>query len=115
MAEILSLKGVEVPCLTNKHFQFSSFVQLISHLFKKSNKETDSNIPIVILLPHNPPSTTNSELEKLSFSEKTLLLTYFFNHLNLVILDESFDKDETDATIAKASRLLKNRISRVGN
>lgn len=32
-----------------------------------------------------------------------------------MILDESFDKDETDATIAKASRLLKNRISRVGN
>ncbi|RCK55848.1 3',5'-cyclic-nucleotide phosphodiesterase 2 [Candida viswanathii] len=115
MAEILSLIGTSIRYLTNTLHQIASFPDLIRYLFKKSNRETDSNTPIVILLPHTPPAISTSQLEKLSFSDKTLLLTYFFNHLNLLILDENFDKAKTDATIAEASRLLKNRISRVGN
>lgn len=118
MAEILSLIGTKAPYLFNTHHQFSSFTELISYLFKKTNKETDSNTPIVILLSSHIPLTTSSsssELEKLSFADKTLLLTYFFNHLNLLILDEVFNKAKTDATIDEASQLLRNRISRVGS
>ncbi|KAL6453184.1 PDE2 3' [Candida maltosa Xu316] len=127
MAEILSLIDINInlPNIKTTYQKFNTFTHLITYLFQKTNKEYDSNIPIYVILPNNtsPSSTTSinstttssSSLENLSFNNKSLILYFFFTHLNLSTFDQNLDQSILQSNINESSHLLTNRISRVGN
>ncbi|KAK6198709.1 nucleotide phosphodiesterase [Scheffersomyces amazonensis] len=120
MAEVLTLVSPDELIHKINHddslIWYQGFVSLISYLFKKSNSETDSNHPIVIILS----STTEDDfksLKSLSDSNKELLLKYFFSHLNIIVIFESNLNESTinhiNSLIFKVKTILTNRISRV--
>lgn len=132
MAEVLSLVDLEIPQVTDKYYKFDTFKHLICHLFKKTSTETDSNVPIVIIFPTNndipsrktrstttttTTTTTNtSKLDNLPFSDKSLLIQFFFTHLNILMIQgENSDEGKLYQEISSAKELSTNRISRVGN
>lgn len=124
MAEIISLKyssGSSAAPLTRirgEHTNtFSAFPALISYLFTKGNNEADTNHATVIFLD-TARVRRRSKLDLLPYSEKVLLLKYFFNHLNIILLDiKSATSESTveslNECIDKIDHLISDRISRV--
>lgn len=125
MAEIFFL-NVEPPASapvfglpTSAIHHPSSLVALISSLFQKGNSEQDiDHIVMVILDPTSTHGAGRTELDRLSCEYTTLLLRYFFCHLNLVVVDVNALKSGNNATVLKsavdkANLVLKDRISRV--
>lgn len=122
MAEIFLLSssiGFDISNLSSNfsvlnYSTFTKFNKLISCLFQKGNNECDTNhITIVVV---DKEFTGDSQLDKLPFQQKKLLLKYYFNHLNLLVLDpEAMQQNlpEITATIAHVNGLMTNRISRV--
>ncbi|KAK6464526.1 nucleotide phosphodiesterase [Scheffersomyces coipomensis] len=123
MAEVLSLipSSPKLDQINHESLvHFTLFKDLLSYLFKKGNSETDSNHPIVIILANiksNDDEDTLSSLQTLSDHHKQLLLKYFFNHLNIIII---FESDLTPSTITHLNDLIHNikliitnRISRI--
>ena len=127
MAEVLSLVDLEIPQVTDKYYKFDTFKHLICHLFKKTSTETDSNVPIVIIFPTNndipsrktrsttttTTTTTNtSKLDNLPFSDKSLLIQFFFTHLNILMIQgENSDEGKLYQEISSAKELLTNNIT----
>ncbi|ODV69535.1 HD-domain/PDEase-like protein [Hyphopichia burtonii NRRL Y-1933] len=98
---------------------FTRFKQLISHLFIKGNQEQDTNHPTIIAIDTLKVGVSlSSKLDLLKFEDKSLLLKYFFNHLNVIVVDlkslESMEIcNQLNNCIIKINKLIKNRINRV--
>lgn len=124
MAEIISLKyapaasAAPLTPIRGEHTNtFSAFPALISYLFTKGNNEADTNHPTVVVLD-TARVRRRSKLDLLPYFEKALLLKYFFNHLNVIVLDlKSAVKDATVASlndcIDRINLLISDRIKRV--
>lgn len=101
-----------IHSLTTTHF--SSFVALVSFLFSKGNAERDTSNATVIVLDHQ--ATTASALDALPIEDKKLLLRYFFNHLNVVVVlstEAQTNIKEINTLTAKISSSVGERIVRV--
>lgn len=98
---------------------FTRFKQLISHLFIKGNYEFDTNHPTVIVIDTAKDSVPlSSKLDLLRFEDKALLLRYFFNHLNVIVIDLKSLRypnaiNQLNKSIIKINKLINDRISRV--
>lgn len=97
---------------------FDQFHHLISYLFKKGNDEYDTNHATIIVIDEISCSRTAETLDNLLFEDKSLLLKYFFNHLNIIVvtlesLKMSKIRDQLNSCIAKINFLIHNRIGRV--
>ena len=132
MAEVLTLtysSEVEEDLNHTKlsytnHAQYVKFADLISNLFIRGNNESDTNHPLVIVLDDDNSNISSSStcepraLDLLTFEDKVLLLKYFFNHLNLIIIDgkdlvDDVIVEQLNLAIKKINLLINNRISRV--
>lgn len=97
---------------------FDKFHHLISHLFKKGNDEYDTNHATIIAIDEISTNRSVESLDNLLFEDKSLLLKYFFNHLNIIIvslesLKVSKIRDQLNNCIVKINTLINNRIRRV--
>ncbi|KAI3403929.2 PDE2 [Candida oxycetoniae] len=111
-----------------KQYQyFPSFKQLLIHLFKKGNNETDCNHPILVILkPDEHQKQQNihqtgfrsqqqkKTLESLRFRDKKILLNYFFSHHNLLITDHVEKVSHIEKKINTILHTVHHRISRIG-
>lgn len=115
MTEILIVDlNIEVDIVGNQ-VKFDNFLNLIKYLFKKGNNEHDTNHITIVLLAHTTDGD-DSSLRSLTFDDKSLLLKYFFNHLNLlVVTPEQIQENlqEIGHKIDEINQLLINRINRV--
>lgn len=88
---------------------------LVSSLFLQGNSEKDTNHATVVVLGNTLCGTT--VLDNLSVADATLLLRYFFNHLNILVIESSLvSSDEVakvNAAVGHINSLISNRISRV--
>mmetsp|Transcript_6798 Transcript_6798/g.6730 ORF Transcript_6798/g.6730 Transcript_6798/m.6730 type:complete len:613 (+) Transcript_6798:130-1968(+) len=120
MTEVISLNytGDSVKRINSESSKkFTSFRTLISYLFTKGNNEHDTNHATVIILARSI-TRERCNLDRLGMKEKTLLLKYYFSHLNVVVLDgdaleKEFVVDHINEAIEKIDKLIHDRISRV--
>lgn len=93
----------------------AGLADLVRLLLKKGNSEKDANLPTVVVLPPVPLGPTS--LDQLAVDDAKLLLRYFFNHLNLIVLrsfDITSDKmQQVNAAAATINTLIHERITRV--
>ena len=120
MSEVISLNytGDSVKRINSESSRkFTSFRTLISYLFTKGNNEHDTNHATIIVLARSI-TRERYKLDRLGMKEKTLLLKYYFNHLNVVVLDgdaleKEFVVDQINEAIEKIDKMIHDRISRV--
>lgn len=120
MAEILSLvpdtPGARAFNLHHRSFKYyQNFRDIVAYLFSKGNNEADTNYPIVVVVDETEGGTsTATSLHELSFSDKKLVLKYFFIHQNIIIvLPRDLNPDYINNKITQVTNLITNRISRV--
>lgn len=93
----------------------ATLTELVTHLFQKGNSEKDTNHATVVVLP--PTNHGSTSLDRLSVEDATLLLRYFFNHLNVLVVQLQLLTPDSVVQINAASRqitaLIAARISRV--
>lgn len=93
----------------------ASLADLLVLLFQKGNCEKDTNHATVVVLLALPLGPT--PLDRVSNEDAALVLRYFFNHLNVLVLEPSevnSDKvAQINATVATINALISKRISRV--
>lgn len=119
MADVFSVSKTELDVNVLDHrlyHNFTNFHKLLERLYQLGNVESDSDIPIVIVLGHISSST--SELDQLYNQDKTLLLQFFFKHLNVIIIkdDDLANKllvKDVNVCVQKIGSLIRERISRV--
>lgn len=99
---------------------FSRFRDLVSYLFSKGNNESDNAQPTVIVLDDEASTEhhTSHGLDALSYADKSLLIRYFFNHLNVIVVDiTSLEKEVCinllNDCIVQINKLINDRITRV--
>lgn len=120
MTEVISLNYTadrikEINSVKNK--TFTSFRSLVSYLFCKGNNEYDTNHATIIILARSI-TRDRCELDRLGMEDKTLLLRYFFCHLNVVVVDGGSLEDEEviekiNETVERIDKLVHDRITRV--
>ncbi|ABN67390.2 nucleotide phosphodiesterase [Scheffersomyces stipitis CBS 6054] len=120
MAEILSLvpdtPGARAFNLHHRSFKYyQNFRDIVAYLFSKGNNEADTNYPIVVVVDETEGGTsTATSLHELSFSDKKLVLKYFFIHQNIIIVSpRDLNPDYINNKITQVTNLITNRISRV--
>lgn len=93
----------------------AGLADLVGLLLKKGNSEKDANLATVVVLPRSPLGPT--PLDRLGVDDATLLLRYFFNHLNMIVLpsaDISSDiVKQVNAAVATINTLIRERITRM--
>lgn len=122
MAEVLVLdyadsKAPVARIMAEKTTHFNTLPCLVSFLFRKGNTEKDTNRTTVVVLDTSDV-TSGTSLDRLPHSEKVLLLRYFFNHLNLMVIDIQSAADpeivrKLNAAIVEIDILVGFRIPRV--
>lgn len=120
MSEVISLNymGDSVKRINSgSSKKFTSFRTLISYLFKKGNNEHDINHATIIVIARSI-TRERCKLDRLGMKEKTLLLKYYFNHLNVVVVDGGALENEVvveqiNEAIERIDKLIHDRISRV--
>lgn len=120
MSEVISLNymGDSVKRINSgSSKKFTSFRTLISYLFKKGNNEHDTNHATIIVIARSI-TRERCKLDRLGMKEKTLLLKYYFNHLNVVVVDGGALENELvveqiNEAIERIDKLIHDRISRV--
>lgn len=114
MTEILQV-GVDTKVdIEGRVTFFTSFKSLVEYLFKNGNNEHDTNhITVIVLRDISGDALT---LESLSYNDKNILLKYFFNHLNLLVVTAEMllnHFEEIKSKVHLTNQLLVNRINRV--
>lgn len=119
MAEIIVYSDIAISNIdeisTNILYD-DDFTLIIKTLFKKGNQEFDTNHVTLIIL--SDKLIGKSPLNQLPNEDKHLLLKYYFNHLNLLIINEK-DLQQTENigrlkfTIQEISKYISDRITRV--
>lgn len=120
MSEVISLNytGDSVKRINSgSSKKFTSFRTLISYLFTKGNNEHDTNHATIIVIARSI-TRERCKLDRLGLKEKTLLLKYYFNHLNVVVvdggaLDNEVVVEQINEAIERIDKLIHDRISRV--
>lgn len=132
MAEVLTLSNIDgqihpqlyqsqsevgTSSSTSSSTSFTDFNSLISFLFRKGNDEKDKNHATLVIINEDESKADRiSKLDSLSFSDKKILLRYFFSHLNIIVLrfeDIAHNKGFLDKTVLTISSCIGERISRV--
>lgn len=107
-ALVEQIDGIRVPNIAN-------LTELVQHLFKKGNSEKDTNNATVVVLP--PTIHGTKSLDQLSGDDAQLLLRYFFNHLNILVVNlrqlTSQGVVRINTALRQISGLIGGRISRV--
>ena len=120
MSEVISLNytGDNVKRISSgSGKKFTSFKTLISYLFQKGNNEHDTNHATIIIIARSI-TRERCKLDRLGMKEKTLLLKYYFNHLNVIVVDGDALENEMvvehiNEAIERIDKLIHDRISRV--
>lgn len=114
MTEILLVNLDITVALDGEKIQFDKFDSLVKYLFKKGNNEHDTNHITVVVIEDTEGDLKS--LNTLSYQDKLLLLKYFFNHLNLLVVSPEVlegNLTEISSKISHVNEILINRINRV--
>ncbi|CUM66145.1 uncharacterized protein PRCAT00003802001 [Priceomyces carsonii] len=106
---------------TNLAESFGSFKSLVAYLFKKGNLEVDSNRATVVVLNKISRKVSGSRavgLDALPYEDKALLIEYFFDHCNPIVVESEKLHDHQavqhlNIAIDSVNELINDRISRV--
>lgn len=93
----------------------ASLTQLVGRFFLQGNSEKDTNYTTIVVL--GKTATGPTALDQLAVDDVKLLLRYFFNHLNILVLESSSITnevvDKVHQVVNHTNGLVSKRICRV--
>ncbi|PVH18122.1 uncharacterized protein CXQ87_001039 [Candidozyma duobushaemuli] len=95
-----SVQSVSAALQAHSLQHHTSIKSLISCFFKKSNSEQDAERATLVVLDDFPNS--KDPLDSLCASDKSLILRYFFCHLNLLVVEQHTLDKTTVASLSQA-------------